>query len=104
MRKLKERYLVNSDGERVAVLLDIADYRRLLELAGQTAPTLESLPVAEAADIAEAMSIAGLGESKRPLISGKAVSEHPDLYLYGAHARRRTSQKPRAKNGRRRRG
>ena len=49
--------------------------RRLLEREEQAAPAVTQ------ADIDEALSFAGIGEDKLPLIDGKAVSEYPDLYL-----------------------
>lgn len=93
MLKLKERYIVDERGDRVAVMLDINDYHKLLALAGQA----ESVEV----DIDEAMSLAGIGESHQPLIEGKAVSEHPDIYLYSSSKKRRP-RKAASRNGRKR--
>jgi hypothetical protein len=93
MLKLKERYIVDERGDRVAVMLDISDYRKLLALAGQT----ESAIV----DVDEAMSLAGIGESHQPLIESKAVSEHPDLYLYSS-PRKLRPHKATSRNGRKR--
>jgi len=49
--------------------------RRLLEREAQ------AVPVITQADIDAALSFAGIGEDKLPLIEGKAVSEYLDLYL-----------------------
>ena len=49
--------------------------RRLLEREEQAAAAVTQ------ADIDEALSFAGIGEDKLPLIDGKAVTEYPDLYL-----------------------
>jgi hypothetical protein len=54
--------------------------RRLLEREEQTAPVITQ------ADIDEALSFAGIGEDRLPLIDGKAVSEYPDLYLAEIYA------------------
>lgn len=32
MHTFKERYIVNENGDRISVILDIADYQQLLEL------------------------------------------------------------------------
>ncbi len=47
MMKLKKRYIVDEDGKRVGVVLDIKDYRRLLE-------ELEELETLRAYDAAKA--------------------------------------------------
>ena len=47
MRALKERFIVDENGQRVGVLLDIEDYRRLLE-------ELEELAAIRAYDAAKA--------------------------------------------------
>jgi PHD/YefM family antitoxin component YafN of YafNO toxin-antitoxin module len=47
METLRERYVVDENGERVAVLLDIADYERVLE-------ELEELESIRAYDAAKA--------------------------------------------------
>jgi hypothetical protein len=99
MLKLRERYIVDDSGRRVGVVLDLSDYQRLLEAAGQ--PKLVELPAngdevdqpPGDADGEAALSIIGiadkLGTPEPPLIDGKPVSEHADLYLYGAGAQQR---------------
>ncbi len=47
MRATKERYVVDEDGTRISVLLDIEDYHRLLE-------ELEELESSRAYDAAKA--------------------------------------------------
>jgi len=47
MRKLKERYVVDEKGDRIGVLLDLEDYRKLLE-------ELEELESIRAYDTAKA--------------------------------------------------
>ena len=54
--------------------------RRLLEREEQSASAVTQ------ADIDEALSFAGIGEDRLPLIDGKAVSEYPDLYLAEIYA------------------
>ena len=54
--------------------------RRLLEREEQATPAITQ------ADIDEALSFAGIGEDRLPLIDGKAVSEYPDLYLAEIYA------------------
>jgi hypothetical protein len=54
--------------------------RRLLEREEQAALVITQ------ADIDEALSFAGVGEDRMPLIDGKAVSEYPDLYLAEIYA------------------
>jgi prevent-host-death family protein len=47
VERLKERYLIDEQGKRVAVVLDIQDYERLME-------TLEELESIHAYDVAKA--------------------------------------------------
>jgi PHD/YefM family antitoxin component YafN of YafNO toxin-antitoxin module len=47
MLQPKERYIVDENGQRVGVVLDIEDYRRLLE-------ELEELEAIRASDVAKA--------------------------------------------------
>jgi len=65
--------------------------RRLLEREEQAAPAVTQ------ADIDEALSFAGIGEDKLPLIDGKAVSEYPDLYLAEIYADLHESDAPAGK-------
>ena len=62
--------------------------RRLLEREEQTASTVTQ------ADIDEALSFMGIGESTLPLIDGQAVSEHTDLYLAEIYADLHESDAP----------
>lgn len=81
MLNIHERYLTDANGNRVAVVLDLTDFERLVSLAERA----EEIPApADPQLIAEALSLVGIGEDTRPLIDGKPVSEYPDLYLYGA--------------------
>jgi hypothetical protein len=65
--------------------------RRLLEREEQSASAVTQ------ADIDEALSFAGIGEDKAPLIDGKAVSEYPDLYLAEIYADLHESDVPASK-------
>ena len=65
--------------------------RRLLEREEQSTPAVTQ------ADIDEALSFAGIGEDKLPLIDGKAVSEYPDLYLAEIYADLHESDAPSAR-------
>jgi len=58
---IKEKYVTDSQGNRVAVLLDVADYRRLLE-------ALEELESIRACDEAVAAR-------DRPILFDRAVEE-----------------------------
>jgi hypothetical protein len=85
-----ERYLTDAKGRRVAVVLDLADYERLVaelerlkEAAGDKVKALEEPIKPDPELITEALSIIGIGEDAKPLIDGKPVSEYADLYLYG---------------------
>ena len=62
--------------------------RRLLEREAQAATVVTQ------ADIDEALSFMGIGESTLPLIDGKAVSEYVDLYLAEAESDFPEPQKP----------
>lgn len=96
MLKVRERYIVDDTGKRVAVVLDLSDYQRLLEVVGQPAPAEppgngdETDQPLSQIEIEAALSIIGIadkeGSPEPPLIDGKPVSEYADLYLYGAGA------------------
>jgi PHD/YefM family antitoxin component YafN of YafNO toxin-antitoxin module len=61
MATVRERYVVDEHGKRVSVLLDIAEYRRLLE-------ELEELEAIRAFDRAEA-------SGEKPVPFGQVVKE-----------------------------
>ncbi len=92
MLELHERYLTDTEGRRIAVVIDlpeferlIAEYERLATRASRRARgTPQESETPDPAVIVEALSIIGIGEDTLPLIEGKPVSEYPDLYLYGA--------------------
>ncbi len=91
MLELHERYLTDTEGRRVAVVLDLPVFERLLAeyerwAAQGNGTTEEESGTPDPAVIAEALSIIGLAQSEPPLIDGKPVSEFPDLYLYGEGA------------------
>jgi hypothetical protein len=90
MLDLHPRYLTDEQGRRIAVMLDLAEFERLVsELEGRADARSEAAPgevdrsPLTPEQIAEALSFAGIGEDTQPLIDGQPVSEYPDLYLYG---------------------
>ena len=91
MLELHERYLTDTAGRRIAVVIDLpefewlmAEYERLAaEVEGRTNGESEESEAPDPEAIAEALSIIGIGEDTLPLIDGKPVSEYADLYLYG---------------------
>lgn len=61
------RYIVDGDGKRVAVILDIAEYERLLQQAGAAEPNSAGSPVEPA----------GVPEQLRDLVRQGVVTFHP---------------------------
>ena len=91
MLDIHPRYLTDGQGRRVAVVLDLAEFERLvaeLERREAEPPSVEfERPPLAPEEIEAALSFIGIGEDTQPLIDGKPVSEYPDLYLYGAESR-----------------
>ena len=73
MITLKERFIVDENGQRVGVLLDIEDYRRLLE-------EVEELEAIRAYDAAKAS-----GDEAVPLEQALRLKKNPETKTSGAH-------------------
>ncbi len=110
MLALHPQVIVNEQGRKTGVILDIAEFEQILALLQQVGdapvtarpltdpedinglftdpePPLIGGPAGRKTELSASLAIIGLGsrvgKPEPPLIEGKPVSEYADLYLYG---------------------
>lgn len=98
MLALHPHIIVNEQGRKTGVILDMAEFEQILALLQTVSdPPITVPPLGEAQDI-----LGMFTDPEPPLIANKPVSEFADLYLYGSPPpalpkRRRKTAKPRGR-------